>query len=145
MPMDHADTAAAVFSQGFACSQAVVVAYASETGLDRDTALKVSAGFGGGMGRMGHTCGAVTGAYMVIGLKFGAVSGQDQDAKLRTYRLVREFMDGFAGIVRLGLRRGIPGGMDGEEAAAARVPCWGGQLPALLAARQECCVAVETK
>jgi len=93
--MSHADVAAAVFSQGFACSQAVVAAYAPELGLDRDAALKVSAGFGGGMGRMGHTCGAVTGAYIVIGLKYGAVSGQDQDAKIKTYRLVREFTERF--------------------------------------------------
>ena len=93
--MKHADAAATVFSQSFACSQAVVSAYAAECGLDRDVALKVSAGFGGGMGRMGQTCGAVTGAFMVIGLKHGAVSGQDQEAKQKTYRLVREFAEQF--------------------------------------------------
>ena len=93
LPMTHADTAAAVFSQGFACSQAVLSAYAAEHGLDKDAALKVSAGFGGGMGRMAQTCGAVTGAYMVLGLKHGAVSGQDQDAKQKTCRLVREFAE----------------------------------------------------
>jgi len=93
--MSHADAAAEVFSQGFACSQAVLSAYAAEHGLDKDTALKVSAGFGGGMGRMGQTCGAVTGAYMVIGLKHGAVAGQDQEAKQKTCRLVREFTEKF--------------------------------------------------
>lgn len=93
--MKHADTAAAVFSQGFACSQAVLAAYAADLDLDQNIALKVSAGFGGGMGRMGHTCGAVTGAYMVIGLKFGAVSGQDQEAKQKSYRLIREFAEKF--------------------------------------------------
>ena len=93
--MNHADSAASVFSQGFSCSQAVLSAYAAESGLDSDTALKVSAGFGAGMGRMAQTCGAVTGAYMVIGLKYGAVAGQDQESKQKTYRLVREFTQRF--------------------------------------------------
>ena len=93
--MNHADSAASVFGQGLSCSQAVFSAYATEHGLDRNAALKVSAGFGGGMGRMGHTCGAVTGAYMVIGLKYGAVSGQDREAKERTYRAIREFAEKF--------------------------------------------------
>ncbi len=44
---------------------------------------------------MAQTCGAVTGAYMVIGLKYGAVSGQDQESKQKTYRLVREFAERF--------------------------------------------------
>ncbi|MFZ4394993.1 MAG: C-GCAxxG-C-C family protein [Kiritimatiellia bacterium] len=44
---------------------------------------------GGGMGRMAQTCGAVTGAYMVVGLKYGAATG-DREAKEKTYRLVRE-------------------------------------------------------
>lgn len=89
--MKHADAAATCFSQGFSCSQAVLSAFASDLGLDPAAALKVSAGFGGGMGRMGWTCGAVTGAYMAIGLKHGATSGQDRAAKENTYRLVREF------------------------------------------------------
>ena len=93
--MNHADSAASVFSQGLSCSQAVFSAYAAEYGLDRNAAMKVSAGFGGGMGRMAQTCGAVTGAYMVIGLKYGAVSGQEQEAKQKTYRLVREFAEKF--------------------------------------------------
>ena len=72
----------------------MVSAYAAEYGLDRDTAMKIAAGFGAGMGRMAQTCGAVTGAYMVIGLKYGAASG-DREAKEKTYRLVREFAEKF--------------------------------------------------
>ena len=92
--MKHTEAAAAVFAQGACCSQAVFSAYAAEYGLDRDTAMKVAAGFGAGMGRMVQTCGAVTGAYMVIGLKYGAASG-DREAKENTYRLVREFAQKF--------------------------------------------------
>lgn len=43
---------------------------------------------------MADTCGAVTGAYMVLGLKYGAASG-DKTAKENTYRLVREFAERF--------------------------------------------------
>ena len=58
-------------------------------------ALKISAAFGGGMGRMGETCGAVTGALLVIGLKHGKTSAEDEEAKERTYRLVQELVDQF--------------------------------------------------
>jgi C_GCAxxG_C_C family probable redox protein len=92
--MNHADKAESIFAQGLACSQAVFSAYAAELGLDEDAARKVSSGFGGGMGRMAQTCGAVTGAYMAIGLKYGSATG-DQAAKMNTYRLVREFAGKF--------------------------------------------------
>jgi C_GCAxxG_C_C family probable redox protein len=92
--MNHSDSAAAVFSQGLSCSQAVFSVYAGEYGLDKDAASKIASGFGGGMGRMGQTCGAVTGAYMVIGLKYGAATG-DREAKEKTYRAIREFAEQF--------------------------------------------------
>jgi C_GCAxxG_C_C family probable redox protein len=89
--MNRADRAVTTFQEGFSCSQAILSAFAEGTTLDRDTALKVAAGFGGGMGRMAQTCGAVTGAYLVIGLKHGATRAGDRAARDRTYELVREF------------------------------------------------------
>ncbi len=80
---------------GFNCAQAVLSAYAHELGFDETTALKVSGAFGGGMSRMGETCGAVTGALMVLGLKYGQVRTEDKSAKERTYALGKEFMDKF--------------------------------------------------
>lgn len=85
------ETALSCFQKGYNCSQAIMAGYAPRLGLDHRTALGVSAGFGGGMGRMAETCGAVTGAFMVIGLRHGAVSADDGWAKQRTYRIVREF------------------------------------------------------
>jgi len=79
------------FRKGFNCSQAVLSVYAEEFGLCRETALKIACGFGGGMGRMGLTCGAVTGAFMVIGLKYGNVDANEKEIKEKTYGLVREF------------------------------------------------------
>ena len=65
------------FGKGFNCSQAVLSVYAEEFGLCRETALKIACGFGGGMGRMALTCGVVTGAFMVIGLKYGNVDANE--------------------------------------------------------------------
>ena len=79
------------FRKGFNCSQAVLSVYAEEFGLCRETALKIACGFGGGMGRMARTCGAVTGAFMVIGLKYGNVDANEKVIKEKTYGLVREF------------------------------------------------------
>ncbi len=90
-----ADDAATTFNQGFNCSQAVLSAFAEEFGLDRETALRVAAAFGGGLARTGETCGAVTGALMVIGMKYGKVRAEDDAAKLKTYEIAREFMRRF--------------------------------------------------
>ena len=64
-------------------------------GIDRERALRVAGAFGGGMGRMGATCGAVTGAFMAIGLKCGKVRAEDDAAREKTYELVREFVTRF--------------------------------------------------
>ena len=92
---NRAEEAVSCFKEGFSCSQAVLSSFAEGFGLDCSTALKVAAGFGGGMGRMALTCGAVTGAYMVIGLKYGATTAQDRQAKEKTYQLVRLFNEKF--------------------------------------------------
>jgi len=95
MAIEHESTvekAVSLFKKGFSCSQAVCAAYAEHYGLNRETALMISGGFGGGIGRMGETCGAVCGAIMVIGLKHGSVRVEDKEAKQKTQELVREFV-----------------------------------------------------
>jgi C_GCAxxG_C_C family probable redox protein len=89
------DLALSRFSEGFSCSQSVLSAFAPDLGLDTDAALRVSAAFGGGMGRTGRTCGAATGALMVLGLRYGATRGDDRATKERTYALAREFIQRF--------------------------------------------------
>jgi C_GCAxxG_C_C family probable redox protein len=93
--MSRVEEALACFKGGFICSQAVLSAYASQLGLDRDTALRIADGFGGGMARMGETCGVVTGAFMVIGLKHGRTSVEDVQAHEMTYDTVNEFVRRF--------------------------------------------------
>jgi arsenate reductase len=87
---EPAEAALSRFAEGFNCAQAVFSVYAGHFGFDRDTALKLAAGFGGGMGRMASTCGAVTGAFMVLGLQYGGVTA-DREAKEAIYAHIREF------------------------------------------------------
>jgi C_GCAxxG_C_C family probable redox protein len=82
------------FKNGFNCSQAVFGSYSEEFGLDCERAFRVATGFGGGM-RMGETCGAVTGAFMVLGLKYGNATAENQQAKEKTYEKIIEFTNRF--------------------------------------------------
>ncbi len=77
------------------CAQSVLTAFCEELGLDKTTARKIAMGFGGGMGMCGKTCGAVTGSYMVIGLKQDLKPETAVQTKDRTYALVREFNQKF--------------------------------------------------
>jgi C_GCAxxG_C_C family probable redox protein len=95
MDNKKAEHAVACFKSDFSCSQAVFSTYAEQLGLDNQVALKISCAFGGGMARMAETCGAVTGALMVIGLKHGKTRPDDADAKDKTYALTREFVERF--------------------------------------------------
>ena len=93
--MSSVGRALSYFEEDFSCSQAVLSAYGPQFGLDREMALKVAGAFGGGMGRLGETCGAVTGAFMVIGLKYGKTRTEDEQTKDQAYRLVQEFAHEF--------------------------------------------------
>jgi len=93
--LNKADQAIESFHSGFNCAQSVFITYCDEFGLDRDLALKLSCSLGGGMGRLGETCGAVTGAYLLIGLKYGKILEADDAAKEKTYATVREFAQRF--------------------------------------------------
>jgi C_GCAxxG_C_C family probable redox protein len=117
--MNEIESVLSNFKEGFSCSQSIVVAYSAHFGLSREMALRISAGFGGGMGRMAGICGAVTGAFMVIGLKYGGVSADDKKAKERTYRHVRELANRFKalnGVITckelLGCDISLPSGME---------------------------------
>jgi len=93
--MSRIEEALSNFGNDFNCAQSVFGAFAPHYGLDVDKALKISSGFGGGMGRSGRTCGAVTGAYMVIGLKNGMGISKDKEAKDKTYQIINEFSNNF--------------------------------------------------
>jgi len=89
--MDEVEHAVSCFKDGFSCSQAVLSAYGGQFGMNREMALKVSGAFGGGMGHLGETCGAVTGAFMLIGLKHGKTRVEDEQRREKAHSLVKEF------------------------------------------------------
>jgi C_GCAxxG_C_C family probable redox protein len=93
--MDTVKRAVSCFEEGFSCAQAILSTYGPQFGLEPETALKVAGAFGGGMGRLGEVCGAVSGAFMVIGLKYGKTRAEDEETKEKAYSLAQEFADRF--------------------------------------------------
>lgn len=87
--------ARSLFLDGYLCSQSILMTFAPLFDLELDTAAKIGAPFGGGVARRGETCGAVNGAFMVLGLKYGHVSAVDQESKEATYHGVQEFIAQF--------------------------------------------------
>ncbi len=80
-----------LFSGNHNCAQSVLMSYANEYGLEHEIAIEVAAGFGGGMGRLQETCGAVTGAFMVIGLHFSRMNLDDDEKKDLIASRIQEF------------------------------------------------------
>ena len=79
-----------LFHQGFNCSQSVMAACADIYGMDEQTALRVAASFGGGIGRMRQTCGAACGMFLLAGLENGSATPHDAEGKKMNYVLVQE-------------------------------------------------------
>lgn len=89
-PAVKGEEAKRLFLNGYNCAQAVFLAFSKELGLDDKTALKLSSGFGGGMGRLREVCGAVSAMFMVLGLKYGSDNPSDHAAKAQLYARVQE-------------------------------------------------------
>lgn len=92
--MDRSDQAVTQFLEGFRCSQAVLGAYAENFDLDIDLARKISLGLTAGSGNGGE-CGAVSGAYLVIGLKHGFSHTGDPQNFGRMFDRIRAFSEQF--------------------------------------------------
>ena len=95
MEEERIEMAVSLFKEGFNCSQSVVAAFADKYGFTREQALKMSASFGGGIGRMRETCGAACGLFLLAGLETGATEGADRDGKAANYALVQELAEEF--------------------------------------------------
>lgn len=83
------------FKSGYNCSQSVACAFADLYGMDAETALKVSASFGGGIGRMRETCGAACGLFILAGLQCGSTNPKDAEGKGNNYKVVQELAEEF--------------------------------------------------
>jgi len=83
------------FNNGFNCAQSVVAAFAPEFGISRELSLKLATGLGAGVNYQGNTCGAVTGAYIILGLRFGVDKPHDTKAKNKYRELADRFTEEF--------------------------------------------------
>ncbi len=95
MENERIEKAVALFKEGFNCSQSVVAAFADMYGFTHEQALRMSASFGGGIGRMRETCGAACGLFMLAGLETGATDGANHEGKAANYKLVQELAEEF--------------------------------------------------
>ncbi|MGD0173758.1 MAG: C-GCAxxG-C-C family protein [Anaerolineales bacterium] len=93
--MDRAEIAVDTMRSGFNCAQSMVKAYAAELNADEAAVVRMVAPFGGGMGRNGYVCGAVSGAVMVIGARFGNADAADTAARDRAYAAVSKLLEKF--------------------------------------------------
>ena len=84
-----------LFLEGYNCSQSVFGAFADELGIDRETAMRLTSSFGGGMGRLREVCGAVSGMFMVAGLKYGYSDPHDKTAKAQHYKRIQDLAADF--------------------------------------------------
>jgi C_GCAxxG_C_C family probable redox protein len=92
---DRTEKTLVEFRGGLNCAQAVFTAYADDLDLDRDLALNISCGFGAGMGRLQETCGAVTGAFMVLSIYSGKKHSDNVSKKAEAYSLIQKFDEEF--------------------------------------------------
>lgn len=95
--MNKIEEAHELFRQGFNCGQAVLSVFRDEISIDKETALKIATGFGGGA-RNGELCGAVTGAIMVLGLMHGHSDKDDLESKSSAYAMTKDFTDNFRSV-----------------------------------------------
>lgn len=88
--MDRVEKAKQNFKGGCNCSQAVVAAYCDLFGMPEKEAMMMSEAFGGGMGRMRLTCGAVSGMFMLAGMKYSKAEPGDLETRKKIYSKVQE-------------------------------------------------------
>lgn len=92
--MTRAEVARKLFKEGYACSQAVSMAFSDVVNINKEVLSKISLPFGGGLGRLRLTCGAVSGMAMILGLVFTDATNE-KESKLKVYEITRELVSRF--------------------------------------------------
>jgi len=92
--MTRKEVAKQYFYEGYACSQAIVLAFSDLLNMDKEELKKVSLPFGGGIGRLRLTCGAFSGMLIVISLLFSNYEDVEEN-KIKTYEIVQELAKRF--------------------------------------------------
>ncbi len=127
---EKADRARAAFLAGMNCAQAVVSVFADEMGMSVSDLTRISSALGGGMGRLREVCGAVSGAFLVLGAVYGAETETSREAKADLYARVQalaaEFRAANGSIICRELLGGAPAGGAPEARTTAyyqKRPC----------------------
>ena len=94
--MSKSEAAAGYMKQGYNCAQAVVKTYAADVGIGEEEIVKIASVLGGGIGRTGNVCGAVSGAALIIGAKFGSTDNTKLESKDKAYQKSGELLERFA-------------------------------------------------
>jgi len=97
MSEDKYEIAIEAFKSGSNCAQSVLKAFAKELNIEEIQAMQMASGFGAGMGRLQKTCGAVTGAFMVIGLSNSLAIQLDEVRRDKTTQMIQQFEKRFIG------------------------------------------------
>jgi len=93
--VEYVKHAVSLHDEGFSCAQALLASYGQQFGIEPEIGLKLGTAFLGGTAQDGQICGAITGALMIIGLKYGQVKSEDKQARQKTIKLSKELMAGF--------------------------------------------------
>jgi len=94
--MNKPEIASEYMRKGFNCAQSIIKAYANEVGIKEEDAIRMASALGGGVGRNGHICGAVSGAALIIGMKFGSTDPANFQAKEKAYNKTNELLEKFS-------------------------------------------------
>ena len=89
------DRALATFRSGYNCAQAVLTAYSDDLDFDKNLGLSISCGFGGGMGKLQKTCGAVSGSFMVLSIYNSNLYSDNHERKEKSYSMIQKFSKKF--------------------------------------------------
>lgn len=95
MNKDRTKLAVDFFCKGYNCAQSVACAYSDLLGISQEDAYLISAGMGGGIGGMRLTCGALSGAAIIAGLKYGKYDPNDNEKKTEMYSIISEIGNAF--------------------------------------------------
>ncbi|MBP7984433.1 MAG: C_GCAxxG_C_C family protein [Bacteroidaceae bacterium] len=130
---ERIEKAVQLFNSGCNCSQAITVAFADLYGFTEEQAMRLSAGFGGGIGRMRETCGAACGMFILAGMDCGSIEASDRIAKSHNYAVVQQlaakFKEQTGSLIcaeLLGLKKNTPLSSEASERTPqyyAKRPC----------------------
>jgi C_GCAxxG_C_C family probable redox protein len=94
--MNKPEIVSEYMKKGYNCAQSVIKAYAGDVGMNEEDGVKMASVLGGGIGRTGHICGAVSGAALVIGMKFGSTDNTDKHSRDKAYQKANELLEKFS-------------------------------------------------